>query len=335
MIDLVQLGATALTGLPIVLEYVRDIEDFDGPLLSEFRSTEGDTFLHSWCDCNNERHRWLVVRTPRQKVAHYLVGGSTLRDVITGCPDGFVYIVDFDDVPVPCEVWFMHVLALPDNYLPGPRSYYRHSTASEEGYQDVYIGQKWDYGEVATYPKKYLQAYAFHSAFGRGGDPKSLTVDYSLTQGWIFHTMFAKVQTAAHASKRASLDAVAFSSPGYLRFKVDSELAAGLRSAVSLYIAQRHDVTRTITELSAWANGHRPYTNDSTAKAHILKACAAIGLDGEALLRHVNTTQIAAKALASYVERLKVLAKNELSGHVRLVGLTSAPKKPRPPPSED
>ena len=44
MTDLDEIGALRLQALPVELEKVRDLEEFDGPLLSEFRSKEGEVF---------------------------------------------------------------------------------------------------------------------------------------------------------------------------------------------------------------------------------------------------------------------------------------------------
>src|SRR5689334_21676043 len=111
-----ELRAVPLQRLPVELEIVRDLEEFDGPLLSEFRSPEGDTFLYYWCDCDEQANRWLVVRTPKQDLFRYLVGRISLRRLIRECRDGFLYAVDLDDDAAVVSAWFLYAESIPENY---------------------------------------------------------------------------------------------------------------------------------------------------------------------------------------------------------------------------
>ena len=61
-----------LTAFPVQgLRKVRDLEFFEGPLLAEFRSVGGDTYLYSWCGVGDEENRWMVFRTSRMDLAKY------------------------------------------------------------------------------------------------------------------------------------------------------------------------------------------------------------------------------------------------------------------------
>lgn len=118
MIDVKREGAVAIPKLPVKLTHIRDLEYYDGPRLSEFRSDHGETYLFKWCHCDREKDigRWLVVRT-----INYIHDDkhSTIRETIVNCPDGFVYIVD---ITIPTDedvaVYFMPVELVPDEYLP-------------------------------------------------------------------------------------------------------------------------------------------------------------------------------------------------------------------------
>lgn len=327
--------AIPLARLPIDLEFIRDIEEFDGPLLSEFRSSAGDSFLYYWCDCNEEANRWLVVRTPRQDLFRYFVGRISLRSLIRECRDGFLYIVDLDADATPLSAWFALPGKLPDNYLPGPESVRQPGAGIEPGFQDVYVDQKWVYEK---YPKTYIQAYAFHTAFGRGGTSNSLSVVYRLTKGYIFDTLFKVMHANAPLSRRASLEAVAFASPGYLRFRVDPEIAAGVRAAVARYSNNRSELRRTIKELRNWANGN-DYLPEAEARRLIWQVADTLGIDGLALLSHIDTIEHTGKVLDSYLTRLDFLATNEAKQTAMLVGFTLGgeerkEKTAHPPPGD-
>lgn len=320
MNQLDKLLAIPLVRLPVELEFVRDLEEFDGPLLSEFRSSDGDTFLYYWCDCDERANRWLVVRTPRQDLFRYLVGRVSLRSLIRDCRDGFLYMVDLDGDATVISAWFVYAEKTPENYLPGLDSIRQPGAGIEPGFQDVSVDQKWDYEQVSAYPRKYLQAYAFHTAFGPGGHPEALEVDYRLTSGWIFHTLFERMRTNAPLARRASLEAVAFASPGYLRFRVDPVIAEGLRDAVARYLDRRSELRRAIDDLRDWTNRHKDL-DEAAASKLIRQVSGYVGVDGSALLRHIDTVENAGKVLVSYFSRLEFLAVNQAEQTAMLVGL--------------
>ena len=313
-------GAILIGRLPVELEFVRDIEEFDGPLLSEFRSSEGETFLYYWCNCNDRANRWLVVRAPRQDLFRYLVGRTSLRDLIRECPDGFLYVVDLDGDAALLAAWFLYADKLPDNYLPGPNSVREPGTGVEPGFQDVYVDQKWGYEQVEAYPRKYLQTYALHTAFGQGGDPSAVSANYHLTKGWIFHTLYEHIQANTPPALRASLEAVSVASPGYLRFRVDPVIAGGVREAVAQYMNGRSEIRRIAEDLRAWTNG-RYYLPEADASNLILQAAKTVGVDGAALLSHFDTVENAGKLFLSYLARLDFLAAKEVEHTAMLVGL--------------
>lgn len=114
--------AISLARLPVDLEFVRDIEEFEGPLLSEFRSSDGETFLYHWCDCDERANRWLVFRVSRQDLFRYLAGRVSLRSLIQERRDGFLYVVDLDGDATLLSAWLVDADKLPENYLPGPDS---------------------------------------------------------------------------------------------------------------------------------------------------------------------------------------------------------------------
>jgi hypothetical protein len=312
--------AIPLARLPVELEFVRDLEEFDGPLLSEFRSSKGDTFLYYWCDCNEKANRWLVVRAPRQDLFRYLVGRVTLRSLIRECRDRFLYVVDLDGDATVLSAWFVYAENIPENYLPRHDSVPQPGAGIEPGFQDVSIDQDWDYEQ---YPRKFLQAYSFHTAFGRGGNPKALDIDYRLTTGWIFDTLYRKIETNVPPAHRASLEAVSFASPGYLRFRVDPMIAEGLRNAVARYLDHRSELRRGIEELRSWTNRHEPDNDDDEAAMRRLieQISGSLGIDGAALLSHIDTAKNAAKALSSYFARIEFLARNQVEQTAMLVGM--------------
>ncbi len=324
MISLEGLG-TPIEKLPLELEHVRDLEEFDGPLLSEFRAPNGETFLYSWCDRDDHANRWIIARTPLQILCRYLVGGISLRQVIVECRDGFVYIVELDSEAEVTKAWLITTNDLPASYVPGERSFHQRDANTECGFQDVFVGDKWGQEELLSYPSKYLDAYAVHSALGRGSEPvghPGVWLDYNLTQGWIFHTAYQTLRAMSAENKQGSLAAMGVASPGFYRFKVDPTVAEGLRRAVVAYRANRKDIERVCAEMSAWAN-KRLDLHDKAVLERIDWVCGVLGIDGHALRSRIATTHAAAKMVASYVDRVTILAQRDASGNAMLVGLPS------------
>src|SRR5271170_2097790 len=114
MIDPTTLGGTVLSSFPLSLEYVRDIEEFEGPLLSEFKGPHGETFIYFWCDADDRFNRWLVVRTPPASLFRYLVGKIDLRELVCNGPDQFGYVVDLNDQGAEARSWYLELASLPD-----------------------------------------------------------------------------------------------------------------------------------------------------------------------------------------------------------------------------
>ncbi len=347
MIDMDAAGALRLRDSDLRLTWLRDIEEFDGPLVSEFRSATGEIFLYVWCDADDSRSRWLVVRTPYQVLFRYYVGRIALRNVILDCKDQFVYVLDLDGAANPLGSWYVRVRDLPEEYWPGEESFHPREEVIAAGFQDVYVGEVLGAAEAAsTYPRRYLQTYAFHVAFGRGGNSRSMPhIRYRLTTGYVFNTLYKYMINSAPKDLRAKLESVAVASPGYVRFAVDPQIAAGIRFSLAEYLEKRASLDEAITQVARWASDrppkHRtrntdtrrrpkkdqPALTEGIAKQIIIDVCAQLGLDGPGLLERTVETKRAAKVLSSYRGRMRFLADREVKEEAMLVGLTGQSRR--------
>jgi hypothetical protein len=338
MIELQLHGALVLKeGLPVELTHVRTLEEFDGPLLAEFRSEIGDTYLYCWCDREQKVNRWIVVRTPTQDLTRYLVGATTLRDVIVKCRDGIVYLLDLDHEDKVHGAFFMTVDCLPAEYIPTEKSHYDSSSRMDEDQQDVFIDEQWDYHEIAEYPRRYLQAYGFNALFGPHGDASGLsTVGYDLTGGYVYHTLFVNFGSHVVQSKRASLVGVSYSSPGYVRFQVDPSVASDVRRAVTRYLSNREEIEGDALFLYRWANQPEDdkvrFASDAKAKQVFVQLCKRLSIRNKEIARRSDTLLTAVNALRSYVKRIGYLAHKDESKTAMLVGLDRTTVKSDPEP---
>lgn len=316
-------GAFHLATLPISLRHVRDLIDYEGPLLSEFKSEEGETYLYYWCDSSAELNRWLVVRTPPQALFRYLLGLVTLRTVISDCVDKVVYIVDLNSSASTHGAWLLPAQCLPSEYTPGVNSYFQQSGSLEGVFQDVYIDAHDGFEQVTVYPRRYMQAYSVLAMFGARIVSRLLQIDYDFTRGFVYNTFYQTLRDALPLGKEASLAAVGFASPGFLRFKVDAKIAEGVRNAVLLYLQNGGDIEGDSQELKRIAGSGS--SDDPSVVDLVISLSSKVGIDGEALMQHVVPPTDAAKVLRSYIRRLGYLAKNEHFETAMLVGLRDHP----------
>lgn len=101
------------------LAWVRDLEAFEGPILSEYEDADGALFLQKWCAYVDGAVRFLVVRSHRLVVADYLNGDMSMLDLLTKPNDDAGWLVDRvgDEVR---NVIQARVSELPPKYLPKP-----------------------------------------------------------------------------------------------------------------------------------------------------------------------------------------------------------------------
>ncbi|MFT3921024.1 MAG: hypothetical protein QM778_00680 [Myxococcales bacterium] len=320
---------TRITHLPVDLTHVRDLDEFDGPLLSEFRSSKGETYLYKWCDSSAEANRWMVVRTPPAQLLPYLLGKVTLRTVIEKCLDQFVYLVDMDGNADALATYYGLVADVPPSYLPSAKSYFVAASDVFTGgpIQDVYVGESWDYQEqLSLYPRKYLQAHAFLSLFGSEADlsaVRDLRLNYNLKGGWVFHHVFEKMKGSA--ATRGRLIAAGVASPGYLRFEVDPRVASQIRTSVHQYLQQGSKLRPIFNLLVEWSNGHVQVSDDAI-KSDLLVLCETLCVNTGQVLAQADDLEQAVKIVTSYVRRIQFLATQEVGLNANILGLPSDDK---------
>jgi hypothetical protein len=101
-----------------------DLVYFDGPLLSLFENRQGEPYLFLWADVDEDANRWIAFRVGRERLSSYLRKGITLRALLLGSPDGYVFVADMYGPSEYSHVLILRPEHLPSSYLPAQDSYY-------------------------------------------------------------------------------------------------------------------------------------------------------------------------------------------------------------------
>jgi len=78
-----------LNALPHRVTLVRNLEEYEGPLLSEYKATYGSAvYVEKFCARSKDVCRYLLVKSDRQAIAEFL-GGVLIRLTPMGSPAFF------------------------------------------------------------------------------------------------------------------------------------------------------------------------------------------------------------------------------------------------------
>lgn len=226
-----------IRALPRPLSWVRDLEEFEGPILSELRAEDGGVYLEKWCAKDGELVRTLIVRTEPRAVAEYLAGRISLLSLLTVPSDGIGFIVDRSGDST-ASVYLVHVPTLPSNYLPSSTA--RHDAMLRPQWnnapQSFLVDGEWDAKLLATIERKYLDVFAFtyfaHSESQMTALPQNV-ITYDYDGGYPYMHAFSQLRLAVPKPLRAHAVGVSVNSPGVLTIDASHEIAERVSAALA------------------------------------------------------------------------------------------------------
>lgn len=297
------------------LTFVRDIEAFDGPILSEYRGSRGGRYLEKWCarDAAARITRTLLVRTEQRPVAEYLAGRLSMLDLFMGPSDGVGFIIDrvADDVQA---VYLVALQGLPEKYLPKPTAMHDPSLRPEweSTPQDFLLGERWNARLLADIERLYQDTAAFAVATDPDTDvhvPPDVFA-YVFDGGWVHTHAFRRIRGAVPDALRSTSAGVSANSPGVLSIDAPSGVATRLAKAIAaLRLAEKaYDVVHSWSKLKPTKADHVP----DDALADLRRLGDMISVDMRKLLpslREGATPEkvellIAGKLVAAYYRKL-------------------------------
>lgn len=322
------LHAEKLSVLPVAqLSRLRDLIYYDGPLLTEYVNAHGDHYLYYWCDRSDSGHRWMLLRVDETTVLRLVHRFIPLDFVIPcGSRDEFVYFVDSTSEGGISEVWLAKPDDVPDDYRPIAGTFLRDLPRAREAEYPILIEGDWDPVHLMRFPRLFELTYSFLYVVNK------LPVDHQFGgfpwRGGYSSMHFNQLIGSIPTESRLGVEAVRYSSPGFMRFSVDYDTAEQV--AISVHEFRSQAVQSDIEKLTAYIRAHRlndiADPNDEKWIAHndeLTQLTTAItdgftGLNSSHLLAGVDRSFEAAQIARWFCRRIEEISRYELDGMIRL-----------------
>lgn len=335
------LNGIPLKALPVHdLEWVKDLENFDGPLLSQFRHRrQGDNYLFYWCDCDKQLNRWMVLRVSETSLIRLVNRMIPLDQVIPkGCQDDFVYFVDMDEDGGHKIIHLLALEAVPQEYTPGQGAFISAEVAERLGWYSIIIERSLTIPKWRELLRDFSNAYSFlynlvklKSQRLKGHPWKG---NFSAMHFWREITSFVPSEDSPE------LAAMQYASPGYIRYKLDSQVASRVGDMVSLYLESFTRIEEAYKNLAAFIRANKlndlqeddPRWKGHNGELERLTRFLVQVLDLPAsseFLAAARRPFEAAKMTIAFAQRIRQLAGFEADGLVRLPNTKPAAFTPR------
>jgi hypothetical protein len=329
---MIALRGIEIPSLPISgLHKVRDLDAFDGPLLSHFRHHSGDDYLYYWCDCDDSTNRWMVLRVTESNILRLVNRVVPLDFVIpSGAKDDFVYFIDQDSHGRAARVFLVLKENVPPEYTPQGGSRLPTRNVGEDGSYSILVEGSLSLDELFELPTKYSQAYSLQYTLA------ALKPDrfegFPWRGGFSSMHFYRDIAKKLPAEAKPALDAVQIASPGFIRFIMDRRTAKMVTEAVGRFLDAKSASNLAYDRLRLYIRDEK--LNDLREKNRdfrsadwtrhdaklveltrsLIEAIQIVG--GEILLNAARAPFEAAKITMSYAHRLKELAHFAAAGKI-------------------
>ena len=329
---MISIKGVDLRSLPISgLQKVRELESFDGPLLTHFRHPSGEDYLYYWCDCDAAVNRWMVMRVGENSILRLINRLVPLDFVIpAGAKDDFVYFVDLDGMGRTIQVTLTLKNAVPDEYLPQPGAYPRMRIAGDERAYSILVEGALSLDELFDLPTKFSQAYSLQYTIATLR-PESFN-SFPWRGGFSSMHFYRGIAKKMPAEARADLDAVQLASPGFIRFVMERKPAELVVDGIKHFLDRESESQAAYDRLRIYVRDHKlndlreknanfesqPWKEHEESLARLSKELIeAMELQGgEVLLQATEGPFESAKIAMSYAQRLKELARAAADGTI-------------------
>jgi hypothetical protein len=300
---------------PPSLTFVRDLEEYDGPILSEY-SNNSKRYLEKWCSRDKATNimRTLVVRTEQRAIAEYLDERISMLELLTTSSDDCGFILDKKECDESIVASFLVSLSdLPSKYLPSPTA--MHNKALRPQWDMVphsfLIGSNWNANKVAVAERQYMEVFGF-SFFTQPGKKRQIpaeTLTYHFDGGFPIVHAFNKLRASIPKDDRAKSVGVSANSPGVFTIEAPAESAEHLEAALRAVEGS----AKSYAHVYAWSR-LKPTAfekiNPISDVPALQKLCNNLNVDCDILLPpgsgwNKKAILYAGKLIAAYYRRLR------------------------------
>ncbi len=305
---------TRIQRLPTQFVFLRELEAFDGPILSFLKTADGrgGQYLEKWCTQADGVSRSLIVRTEQRAVAEYLAKRISMLDLIQIPSAGVGFLLDRRN-DEEHAAFLVNLSNLPPPYLPKQGVFHdetlRPETASTE--QSFLLDGDLDAYLLSTIERRYkgIAGFAYLTEAGCGRKLPSSIFGFTYRGGWSVVNAFSSIRGYVPREKRAKSAGVSAFSPGVFTMEVPTDVERLLATA----IRGLPDSDKIYRVLHSWSKldpqriDHMP--DLGLAKQHIETLCGRLGVDSKVLLPSEKETDpaavlVAGKLISAYYRRL-------------------------------
>jgi hypothetical protein len=296
-------NGTALPSLPISgLQRVRDLIYFDGPLLTEYVNSSGDSYLFYWCDCDESANRWMVLRVNEASILR-LVNRFVPMDYVIpiGCRDEFVYLIDTppSNTRKPL-VKLVSISDIPESYKPERGAYLETlKTAKSSRLFSVLIEGEFLEGglskrQLTDFPGIFRKVYSMIYDLNVLRLP--VFANYPWRGGFSSMHFFNWLSNLIPSEDRPRVSAMQFASPGFVKFSLNGGTAEQVTKCIR---DCKEDKSGSYSELTAYIRKHD--LNDITSGSDPVwiqhnEALESMAIDVLKIFSAIDTKQFAEKS---------------------------------------
>jgi len=241
-----ELEGSPLPILPIIgLERVRDLESFDGPLLTHFRHRrQGDNYLYYWCDCDEKANRWMILRVSETNIIRLMNRFVPLDFVVPkACQDDFVYFADMDASGQLANVTLTRLDSIPLEYVPSHGAYLDALATHTDDLRSypVLIERQLSIETLSAIPRVFSQIYAFVYCFFalRRQDLSG----FPWRGGFSAMHFYRWLAGLVPGEYSPSVDTLQYASPGFIRFSsLDPKVVIQVGSFITRFVKDYSEI---------------------------------------------------------------------------------------------
>lgn len=307
-----------LSSFPREMNFVRELEACDGPILSEFRASDSGRalYLEKWCahDRADGITRWMIVRSDPRAIAEYLACRISMKNLLVGPSDGIGWIVDRKRNSELVSVFLVSLADLPSMYLPKEEAFHDVTLRPEWDHvpQSFLIDSDWNMEAIATRERRFHEVTAFGYLTDTAATDRRLPagiLQYEMDRGYPMRTALSRMIASMPREQRAKREAVMASSPGVFTLNVPSQVAGRLEAALKIL----PKTSNMAGVLYSWARISpkkiEKMPDLSLAIQHLKTVCGYLNVNLATILPEQNADDatavlVAGKLLMGYYRRL-------------------------------